>query len=180
MIAMSDEARMPDPMTVVPRLRAGSAFIFRHYGAPDRCALAAQLAPLCRRYSVKLLIANDARLAHAVHADGLHLSESALRQNRRHWRLWRRPHWFITGAAHSPAALVQAARMRIDAALLAPVFPTASHPERTHIGILRFALWAKNSPLPVYALGGMSPMSVRRLKGCRISGIAGIGGFLGT
>lgn len=178
MIAMSDEERMPDPIAIIPHLSPGSALILRHYNTPNRQTLAKDLAPLCQRWGIKLLIANDARLARAVQADGLHLSENALHRGPQLWRQICAPHWLITAAAHSPAALLRAARTGAHAALLAPVFPTASHPERPHIGLHRLAQWSQISPLPVYALGGIGHATVRRLKNCKIAGIAGIGGFM--
>ena len=174
---MTDDARMPDPTVVIPRLPKGSALILRHYGTPSRAALAAKLAPLCRRHGIKFLIANDARLAYAVQADGIHLSENVLRLGPHAWRNWRPARWLVTAAAHTPAALRRAARIGADAALLAPVFPTASHPERETIGTLRLARWSRESPLPVYALGGIDISTVRRLAACPLVGIAGIGGF---
>ena len=177
MIAMTDEVRLPDPTNVIPRLTRGSALILRHYGMPSRAALAAKLAPLCRQHGVRLLIANDARLAYAVHADGIHLSEYALRHGLHTWRHWCPAQWLVTAAAHTPVALRRAAMIGADAALLAPVFPTASHPERMSIGTLRLARWSRESPLPVYALGGIDISTIRRLTGCPLAGIAGIGEF---
>lgn len=180
MIAMTDVDRFPDPAAVIPQLAAGSALILRHYDSPARRALAKMLAPICRHHGIRLLIANDARLALAVDADGLHLSEAFLRQEPQHWQLWCPPHWLITAAAHTPTALRRAAAANVDAALLAPIFPTASHPGQANLGILRLTHWARTSPLPVYALGGVNSSTIRRLKGCPIAGIAGIGGFQST
>ncbi len=78
----------------------------------------------------------------------------------------------------SPAALFRAARAGADAVLLAPVFQTASHPDSRPLGCLRFAAWCRESPLPVYALGGVSETSRRRLKGSGAAGLAGIGVFM--
>jgi thiamine-phosphate pyrophosphorylase len=180
MITMTDDVRLPDPARVVFQLAPGSALILRHYESSERRALAERLLPLCRRHGIRLLIANDARLAFAIHADGLHVSENVVRQGPQPWRLWCPPHWLITAAAHSPAALRRAVNINADAALLAPVFPTASHPEQANLGILRFAHGALTSPLPVYALGGINASTIRRLKDCGIAGIAGIGGFQST
>ena len=92
-------------------------------------------------------------------------------------RGWLRKGCLVTAAAHSRLALVQAKRAGAHAALLAPVFATASHPDRLSLGALRFAALARTSPLPVYALGGIGAAGARRLLAARIAGIAGIGGF---
>ena len=175
LILMTDVLRLAEPAAAVSALPAGSAVILRHYGAPDRGTLARRLVALCRRVRVRLLIAADARLAAEVGADGLHLPEALARRGAGPWR--RRPDWIVTAAAHSPAALRRAAAAGADAALLAPVFPTSSHPEAPAIGLSRFAAWCRESPLPVYALGGVSGAAARRLIAAGAAGLAGTGGL---
>ena len=72
---------------------------------------------------------------------------------------------------------MRAALAGVDAVLLSPVFPTKSHPGAAPIGPLRFAAWVRECPLPVYALGGVSLQSARRLASSGAAGFAGIGGF---
>ncbi len=177
-ILMTDEERLPDPVAVVANLPRGSAVILRHYAGPDRKALAIRLIAEAKRHGVRVLIAADARLALDVGADGLHLPEAMAFRGLGVWKDWRRPGWLVTAAAHSPAALYRAKAAGADAALLSPVFPTASHPEREALGLLRFAAWCRKSPLPVYALGGVSTANMSRLKGCGARGLAGISGFV--
>ena len=177
-ILMTDEKRLADPLPVVRSLPENSAVILRHYDFPGRKDLAVRLVALGRRRGIRILIAGDARLAKKVGADGLHIPEYLAARGPGRWRAWRRPDWLVTAAAHSPAALFRAARSGADAALLAPVFQTASHPDSRALGCLMFAAWCQESPLPVYALGGVSKTSQRRLKGSGAVGLAGIGVFL--
>jgi thiamine-phosphate pyrophosphorylase len=174
---MTDSRRLPHPLAALDPLPPGSAVILRHYGDPQRAALARRLATACRRRRLLLLIADDARLAAAVGADGIHLREAVARRGPAAWCRWRRPGWIVTAAAHSPAALFRAARAGADAALLAPVFATASHPDASTLGILRFAAWSRASPIPVYALGGVSAATARRLTAAGAAGFAGISGL---
>ncbi len=179
LVLMTDGTRLPDPLPALAALPPGSAVILRHYGDPGRADLARRLATVCRQRRILLLIGDDARLAAAVGADGVHLREAVARREPSAWRRWRRPGWIVTAAAHSPAALFRAARAGADAALLAPVFPTASHPDAPALGILRFAAWRRASPIPVYALGGVSAAAVRRLTAAGAAGLAGISGLAG-
>jgi len=181
LILLTDDVRLPDPAAAVSRLRRGSAVILRHYNTPDRAALARTLARICRRRGLRLLIAGDWRLAAAVGADGVHLPEGLVRRGPGAWNagLPRRPGFLVTAAAHSPAALFRAVRAGADAALLSPVFPTASHPGAPTLGVLRFALWCRSAPLPVYALGGVDTRTAPRLAGSGLAGLAGIGGWTG-
>lgn len=159
------------------KLPPGSAVILRDYGAPDRPARAVSLVRLCRARRLRLLVAGDARLALAAGAYGLHLPEGLACGGDRRWRLWRKPGWLVTAAAHSPGAIARARRAGVDAVLLSPVFPTASHPGATTLGALRFAAWTRKAGVPVYALGGMTAATSRRLSGSGAAGIAAISGF---
>lgn len=171
-ILMTDTERLPDPVPAVGMLAPGSAVILRHYDAPGRRELARRLLEAARARGVLVLIGADAQLAVALGADGLHLPEKMVRHGvsaeaRQHCRL-------ITAAAHSPQALFAAARAGADAALLGPVFDTASHPGARTLGALKFALWCRNAPLPVYAVGGVDETNARRLLISDAVGIAGI------
>jgi thiamine-phosphate pyrophosphorylase len=186
---LTDERRLADPVAAAAALASGAGVILRHYGDPNRAALADRLARLCRARRIVLLIASDAALAAAVHADGVHLPEHQIARATGIRR--QRKHWLITAAAHSWPALHRAARAGCDAALLSPVFATASlpspkrssgfaqagHPDRQPLGVLRFAALARRAGLPAIALGGVTPATIRRLKGSRHAGIAGIGMF---
>jgi thiamine-phosphate pyrophosphorylase len=178
LILMTDETRLADPLAAAETLVSGSAVVLRHYDAPGRRALAENLVAIARRRGLTVLIGADARLAGAVGADGLHLPEHLARrgipaETRARFRL-------ITAAAHSRAGLVSAARAGADAALLGPVFATASHPEARPIGAVRFAAWCRAAPLPVYALGGIDAVNARRLLSSGAAGIAAIGGLIGA
>jgi len=182
LILMTDPERLPDPGQALAGLPHGSAVILRRYGENPqadaaRRAQARQLLAACRRRGLLLLIAGDARLAATIGADGLHLSEHLVRWGSQRWRLWRRPKWIVTAAAHGPEALRHAVRIGADAALLSPVFPTASHPGAAALGPLRFAIMAGAVAIPVYALGGLTGASAQRLRAAEPVGFAGIGGF---
>ncbi len=172
-----DGARLTDPGAAIARLPTGSAVILRDYDAPDRRARAANLARLCQGRRLRLLVAGDARLALAADAHGLHLPEGLACGGDRRWRLWRKPGWLVTAAAHSPGAVAQARRAGVHAVLLSPVFATASHPGAITLGALRFAAWTRKAGLPVYALGGMTAATTRRLSGSGAAGVAAISGF---
>lgn len=172
LILITDRHRQGDPMAAAARLPRGACVLLRDYDDPDRAVTAKRLARLCRRHGLVLLIAGDRRLTRRVMATGLHLSEPAMRRkgSRRG-----RPHAILTAAAHGAAALRRAARGGVDAALLSPVFPTASHPGGRALGAWRFARLAHDAKLPVYALGGVDRRSARRLIASGACGIAAVG-----
>lgn len=163
-----------DPLPRLLRLPPGCAVVLRHYGRPERLALGRRLRRLCRARRLLFLVANDVRLAAALRADGLHLAEGVARRAAvaLAWRRARRGR--LSVAAHGMAALRRARRLRADWATLSPVFPTASHPGATALGVRRFAALARRAGLPVLALGGVTADSVRRLRGA--AGVAAVSG----
>jgi thiamine-phosphate pyrophosphorylase len=176
-IMMTDARRTPDPIADALRLPSGAAMIFRHYELmpQSRLALARILRAATAARHVKLLIADDMRMALEVRADGVHFSERALQ--RAGTRLRRLPHWLVTAAAHSLPALRRAAQAGVTAALLSPVFATMSHPGAAPLGVLRFSALIQSSSIPVYSLGGISERNARRLRGSGGAGIAAIDGL---
>jgi thiamine-phosphate pyrophosphorylase len=148
----------------------------RHTDARTRAALGRALAAIARARGLLLLVAGDARLAAIIGAHGLHLPESRAGEAA-HWRALK-PSWLITAAAHSARGLIVARRAGADAALLAPVFETPSHPEREPLGLLRVRLMTARAGLPVYALGGVNAQTILRLKDANLAGIAAIEGLL--
>ena len=175
-LLMSDAERLADPRAAARLLPRGSAVVLRNYGSAGRAVLAAELAALCRARGLALLIGGDGALASSVGAHGLHLPE-ALAPRAREWRR-RRNDWIITVAAHSAPALGRAARAGANAAVLGPVFATASHAVAPSLGAERFAALVRASPIAVYALGGIDAASARRIARSGAVGIAAIGAFI--
>ena len=175
-LLLTDEVRLPDPLAAMARLPPGSGVILRHYGT-DRSNLAQAMAALARRRRLCLLVAGDWRLAAAIGAAGLHLPEGLARHGMLAGALgWiRRRQRLLLVACHGVMALGRARDLGADAALLSPVFPTASHPGAPGIGPVRFGLWVRRAGLPVLALGGMTSRRLRRLP--LAAGMAAIGSF---
>ena len=174
---MTDEERLPDPMAALAHLTRGSGVVLRHYGVADRAVLAERLSEACRRRGIVLLIAGDWRLAAKVGAAGVHLGEQAARRGLSPGgRLWRRQtHRVLTVAAHGGGGLRRAVALNATAAILAPIFTTASHPGRVPLGAVRAAALVQDASVPVIALGGVDALTIKGLLHCGCAGVAGIG-----
>jgi thiamine-phosphate pyrophosphorylase len=153
---MTDPKRTPHPERVVAKLPRGWGVIYRHFGAADRLERARRLTRLCRGRLV-FLIAADPKLANKVRADGVHWPEAMLRRVRP-----KDARWIETASAHSRTALARAAVLGVDAAILSPVFESASPSAGRPRGPLAFRLLARSAALPVYALGGISARTAAR------------------
>jgi len=99
-----------------------------------------------------LVLINDSEdIARRGGADGLHLSAARLAA------CGQRPDFAWVGAScHDAEELRRAGELGLDYALLGPVLPTPTHPEAPGLGWAEFARLITDTPLPVFALGGMT------------------------
>jgi thiamine-phosphate pyrophosphorylase len=156
-ILMTDDARLPDPISAARALPRGSMVIVRSRNAETRRVLTVALKPVARARKLKILVADDPKLASEV--DGLHLPEVRAHEAA-HWRALH-PHWIITVAAHARPVRASGA----NAILLSPIFRTASHPNAPALGVARARLIAQKSLTPIYALGGIDSQNIASLRG---------------
>jgi thiamine-phosphate pyrophosphorylase len=173
LLFMTDQQRIPDPVAVIESLPSGAGVVLRDYDLAERRALAADLSAVCGKNGIILLIGADAELAQRVGAAGVHLPEYMVHRAPALRRQY--PRFLWTGAAHSYTALVRAERTMLDAALLSPIFATASHPGSAFLGTPRAAQMVQRSDMPILALGGIDASNVGRLNGAGFSGLAAIG-----
>lgn len=108
---------------------------------------------LARPHGARVLLNSDngdPGFYQEVGADGVHFSSPRLMM------LKKRPDIEWCGAScHNAEELFQAERLEMDFAVLGPVLPTLSHPERFTLGWRKFASITRGCAIPVYALGGL-------------------------
>lgn len=150
------------------RLPRGSGFIYRHYHLPDaeRYARFRTLRRIAKARGHVVILADSALTAREWGADGVYGSPRSLYPRRRGL--------LHLATAHNVPELGLAARLGTDAALLSPVFPTATHPGGKVLGPVRFQLLARQSRQPVIALGGMTVHRARALVWPRWAAIDGL------
>ncbi|KVE28771.1 thiamine-phosphate phosphorylase [Burkholderia singularis] len=139
-------------------------------------ALAVEAIARCRTSGARLIVNGplDGDAALALGASGVHLGSVALRAARA------RPiasDGLLSAACHSLDDLRHAQRIGVDFATLSPVLPTLTHPGAPTLGWPRFADYAAQTRVPVYALGGMTREHLPLARAHRAHGIAGIRGF---
>lgn len=171
LLFLTDPKRTPDPVYIAARLPAGSGILYRHFGAKDRFDIASRLAHLARRKRLKLLIAADPDLAAEIGAHGVHWPEVQLRNAAK----WRGRFSLQTASAHSRTAIVRAAKMGVDAALVSTVFPSRSPSAGAPMGALKFKQLCRQSPIALYGLGGVHSGNAARIASA--GGLAGIDGL---
>ena len=108
---------------------------------------------LCRQHNALLLINDEETLA--ANADGLHLSSQALANCRT------RPRFNWVGAScHSAAEVQHAAALNLDFVVLSPVKKTLTHVNAKPLQWEEFGNIAATAGIPVYALGGLTPLDL--------------------
>lgn len=145
---MTDERQGESLWSSLEQLPPGSGIVFRHYSlsAPQRRKLFDRIAKVARRRHLLLLLAGTAECARRWGAAGSH--------GREFGRLW--PRGLRSAPAHDLKEIQAAERAGADLIFLSPVFATRSHPGARTLGRTRFALLARQTKLPVIALGGMN------------------------
>ena len=115
-------------------------------------ALAAALVALARPRGAKVLLNGEPERARAWGCDGVHFTSAALSAAAS------RPSDLICAAScHTRADIERAGALGFDFAVLGPVLPTPTHAGMPALGWEGFAAMAERTPLPIFALGGLTP-----------------------
>lgn len=143
--------------------------------AADRLELGRRLQPLVRRAGAQLLVASDAALAERLDADGVHLGASD--------PPCRDAAGLLVGRSCHHETEVASARE--EGATYAFVSPVAASPSKPGYGPPIGAggvrrLTAAAGPMPVLALGGVTPANAPAWRAAGAHGVAVMGGVLGA
>ncbi|MEM9101153.1 MAG: Nudix family hydrolase [Pseudomonadota bacterium] len=142
----------------------------------DFVALASEILPICRDHQHKLLLNSELKILDYLEVDGLHLSQSNL--HKVHGSLKEQSLYTWIGAScHDLQEVRFAEQQGVDFITISPVSITTSHPETIPLGWQSFSELVKETHLPVFALGGVSPKEVYVAKECGAQGVAGISSF---
>ncbi len=171
LLFLTDPDRTPEPWRQAERLPEGAGVVLRWFGRTDSLEIARRLSDLCRARGLVFLVGADADLAQACGADGVHLPEREVHSAQALRR--RRPDWLITGAAHSAKALASASSL--DAVLISPVFESASPSAVAPLGVAALQRLTALSPVPAYALGGITASTAPHLIDSGACGLATVG-----
>ncbi|MFP4615675.1 MAG: thiamine phosphate synthase [Thiohalorhabdus sp.] len=129
-------------------------------------ALGTALREATRARGARLFVNGRPGLARAVGADALHLPEGLPRPPADQWD------GPLSVAAHDRAGLERACQVGAAFVLLSPLFATRTHPDAIPLGPERFAALAAESPVPVVALGGVTPANAVAARNAGARGVA--------
>lgn len=139
--------------------------------AAELLPLAQDLRELTRRYDARLLLNDHLDLALAVQADGVHLGGHSQPTEIVRERIG--TDLLIGVSTHSNAEIVSAAKQGADFVTFGPVYATPSKASfGPPQGLNALSEACRISPLPVFALGGISASRATEVRQTGASGIA--------
>ncbi|HSD15672.1 MAG TPA: Nudix family hydrolase [Thermomonas sp.] len=146
--------------------------------APRWSALVGRAVALCHAASADVLLNGDIALAGQL-GIGVHLRSAQLRDAGTAAALAaiRSAGCRIGASCHDAIDLHQAEAIGCDLAVLGPLRATATHPGQPGIGWEAFALLREHVSLPVYAIGGLSPIDIVEARAHGGQGVAAIRGL---
>ncbi len=141
---------------------------------PELAELGLRFGVIARDHGALWLLNGPSRLALELGADGVHLTARALMSAKA------RPlpeNKLVIASCHHRRELAQAGAIEADLACVSPVEHTSSHPHSEPLGWGGLARLCELAPVPVFALGGMSPDDLGTARRHGAFGVAGISGF---
>jgi thiamine-phosphate pyrophosphorylase len=142
---MTDERQGDRLLPALLRLPAGAGVVFRHYSLTqaERAKLFREVSRVAKRRRLLLVVAGSGKLGPRWSYDGTHGRKGA-------------QVGLTTMPAHDIPEIRRAERAGADMLFLSPVYATRSHPNQRPLGRVGLALLARETRLPVIALGGMN------------------------
>ena len=141
---------------------------------PELAELGLRFGELARNHGALWLLNGPPGLALELGADGVHLTAHALQTAKS------RPlpeDKLVIASCHHRQDLAHAGAIGADLACVSPVEYTSSHPQAKPMGWSGLARLCERTPVPVFALGGMSPDDLDSARRHGAFGVAGISGF---
>jgi thiamine-phosphate pyrophosphorylase len=164
-----------DPVEVIERLARGGVELVvlreREWSGAAWAECAARLSKL-RSGGLRVLAGRRLDVAQALGLDGVHLGAESVPVAQA--RAFLGPGALIGYSAHEPAEARRAAEDGASYVTLSPIYPTASKPEREPRGCAWLALAVRELPIPVLALGGVTPANVPELRAAGAHGVVAI------
>ncbi|OYD81442.1 thiamine phosphate synthase [Azospirillum brasilense] len=183
LLAITDRRQAAQPLPdLAARLFAGGlrwlSLREKDLDESRQVALAHALVERARPWGALVTLHGDPDLALAAGTDGVHLSEGAdVAAARR--RLG--PGALVGLSAHDAEGIRRAAAGGADYVTLSPIFPSQSKPGYgPPVGTEGLRRLAADSPLPVFALGGVESGNIRECLAAGAAGVAVMGAVMRT
>lgn len=138
--------------------------------------LARKVLALCRRYQVPCWLHTFVDVARELQPEGLHLPLSVLRGLGADDRKGLPKQ--IGASCHSLEDIREAAELGATCCTFSPVYPSQCKPGVPPKGLALLHRVCRQSPIPVYALGGVTPERAQELAGAGAAGGVMMSGWI--
>ena len=142
----------------------------KHMDRGSILAQALELRELCGRYGVPLILNDDAELAQAAGADGVHVGQEDLEAGRARALLG--PDKLIGVSAHNVEEALAAQAAGADYLGVGAAFVTGTKSDAAPISRETIRAITQAVDIPVVAIGGIGPENILDLAGCGLDGVA--------
>lgn len=160
------------------RLQRGALLRLRlpRLGRADYADLAQRIIAAARPWGLRVVLDRGEAMARQLGAAGVHFPQATLMSLQPNDLA---PVYNVMrfASCHDLASLQHAQRMSLDAVVVGPVCRTDSHPGQPPIGWAEFEALVASTPLPVYAIGGLSADDKPQAFAHYAQGIAGISAY---
>lgn len=138
--------------------------------------LARKVLALCRRYQVPCCLHTFVDVARELQPEGLHLPLAVLRGLSENDRKGLSEQ--IGASCHSLEDIREAAKLGATCCTFSPVYPSQCKPGVPPKGLALLHRVCQHSPIPVYALGGVTPERAQELAGAGAAGGVMMSGWI--
>lgn len=183
-LLITDRRAVPDGTSLLSQIQralegapAGLAILLRDKDLPfaERATLGAPLRRAAAEAGVPFLVHGDPALTRALGADGMHVPDSAAARSSLGFA---DESWVLGASCHSAAGIRAAAEAGAHYATVSPILPSPGKSSRG--SELGFAALTGPWPVPVLALGGITPSHAAQARASGAHGIAAIRSLLGA
>lgn len=139
---------------------------------------AKEMAALCKRYHVPLIINDNVEIAIACHADGIHVGQEDMKASDVRKRVGE--DMIIGVSAHTVEEALEAVENGADYLGLGAVFTTST---KADVDVMSFETLKEICAavnVPTVAIGGISKENVMKLSGSGVDGVAVISAIFGA
>ena len=139
---------------------------------------AKEMAALCKRYHVPLIINDNVEIAIACHADGIHVGQEDMKASDVRKRVGE--DMIIGVSAHTVEEALEAVEKGADYLGLGAVFTTST---KADVDVMPFETLKEICAavnVPTVAIGGISKENVMKLSGSGVDGVAVISAIFGA
>lgn len=139
---------------------------------------ARQMAALCRRYGVPLIINDNVEVALACGAAGVHLGQQdmPIAQARR----MAGPDLILGASAHTVQEALEAQAAGADYLGVGAVFSTSTKTDASPLPLTTLREICAAVSIPVVAIGGITETNLLQLTGCGAAGVAVVSAIFGA